>query len=87
MGIRSNTPRKPCPACGKSDTYAGTILTWTEVFGDMVRGCVRCNWCEVEFSAMWSPKYGEEYDRKRLEKLVAKWNRREGAQSKLKEAE
>lgn len=82
MGVRSQTPRKPCPFCGCADIYAGTILTWDNVFGDMVLGTVRCNWCDVKFTNSWSPKYGEEYDRKRLEKMVADWNKRDGKDGK-----
>lgn len=76
MGIRSMTPRKPCPKCGKSDTYAGTILTGEPGHPrrDIVRGAVRCNECDFELVDYWTPKGGETLDEQMLEKLVARWN-------------
>ena len=76
MGIRSMTPRVACPFCGCEDVYAGTILGDLVFLGTRVLGSVRCNGCGVEFNESWEENRGEEYDKERLEMMVAKWNRR-----------
>lgn len=80
MGFRSPTPRKPCPFCGSGDIYAGTILT--ELDGtEVVLGEVRCQNCEVAYRDYWDERRGDKYEMKKLERLVAQWNRREGEKS------